>query len=163
MVTQAASPLLWTRRRPPLLMIRPSTEPSTTTLAPGSMIRLPSRLPRTCSVQFRCTMVSESTEPRTSDELLIKSGSACTACSVACSTPRSATGSMVAGVLCARARTADTTLGSPARNCAECRAIPVFPQARQSLVTVHIAILTYSHIFQCVIDDVCQNVYHCLY
>src|SRR5437660_6694050 len=91
-VTQAASPLLLTRRRPPLLLILPSTEPSTMTLAPGSMVRLPRRLPRTWSVQFLCTIVSLSTEPWTSDELLISSGPPSAPCSARAATADSNTG-----------------------------------------------------------------------
>src|SRR6516162_11673081 len=66
--------------------------------------------------------------------MLIESGCGC-GCA-ACSAPGSATGSMVAWVLCARARPADTTLGSPARNYTQCRAIPALPQARQGLAAV---------------------------
>src|ERR1700738_2498042 len=40
-VTQATRPLLLTTRLPPLLMILPSTDPSTTTVAPGSIVKLP--------------------------------------------------------------------------------------------------------------------------
>src|SRR6516165_10595874 len=70
--------------------------------------------------------------------MLIESGCGCAACSA----PGSATGSTVAWVLCARARPADTTLGSPARNYTQCRAIPALPQARQGLAAVDIGNMT---------------------
>src|SRR6516165_12813112 len=66
--------------------------------------------------------------------MLIESGCGCAACS--------ATGSMVAWVLCARARPADTTLSSPARNYTQCLAIPALPQARQGLAAVDIGNMT---------------------
>src|SRR6516164_7131940 len=72
--------------------------------------------------------------------MLIESGCGC-GCA-ACSAPGSATGSTVAWVLCARARPADTTLGSPARNYTQCRAIPALPQARQGLTAVDIGNMT---------------------
>jgi hypothetical protein len=79
-------------------------------------------------------MVSLAMEPWISDELLIKSG------------PASATGPTGSPLRSAlsgkRATTADTALGSPARNRTKCRAIPEFPQARQGLARVHIVNMT---------------------
>src|SRR6516225_2070315 len=70
--------------------------------------------------------------------MLIESGCGCAACSA----PGSATVEPVAWVLCAHARPADTTLGSPARNYTQCRAIPALPQARQGLAAVDIGNMT---------------------
>src|SRR5260370_22004736 len=97
-VTQAASPLLLMRRRTPFVLILPSTEPSTMPLAPGSMVKLPRRLPRTWSVQFLCTIVSLSTEPWTSDELLISSGPPSAPCSARAATADSNTGLPLPGI-----------------------------------------------------------------
>src|SRR5262249_9105839 len=79
--------------------------------------------------------VSLAIEPWISEELLIKSG------------PASATGlspgSTLRSALSARrATTADTALGSPARNRTKCRAILALPQARQGLAHVHFANMT---------------------
>src|SRR4029077_2680665 len=51
-VTQAACALLLTTSLPPLFTIFPSTEPSTTTFAPDSIVKLPRRFPRMCKEQF---------------------------------------------------------------------------------------------------------------
>src|ERR1700719_2020355 len=68
--THAPSPLLLTPSLPPLFIIFPSTEPSTTTSAPGSIVRLPRRFPRTCKKQSLLTIVSRRTELLISDEVL---------------------------------------------------------------------------------------------
>src|ERR1044071_5213202 len=51
-VTHAACALLLTTSLPPLFMIFPSTEPSTTTFAPDSIVKLARRFPRMCREQF---------------------------------------------------------------------------------------------------------------
>src|SRR5262249_41272755 len=71
-VTHAA---LWlTTSLPPPLMILPATEPSTTTFAPGSIVKLPTRFPRTCKKQFSRTIVSLTTELCISNEPATRSG-----------------------------------------------------------------------------------------
>src|SRR5215469_5215113 len=60
---------LWlTTSLPPPLMILPATEPSTMTFAPGSIVKLPRRFPRTCKKQFSRTIVSLTTELCISNE-----------------------------------------------------------------------------------------------
>src|SRR5262249_54024669 len=87
-------------------------------------------------------------EPWTSDEQVTRSGPASATGpatgAMTCSTKvRSASRSAARSALSARrATTADTALGSPARNRAKCGAIPVLPQARQGLALLHIAIMT---------------------
>jgi hypothetical protein len=73
-VTHDESPLFLTTSLPPLFMIFPSMEPSTTTVAPSSIVKSPRIFPRTCKEQFFSTIVSLSTEPCMSDELLTNSG-----------------------------------------------------------------------------------------
>src|SRR5271166_4201260 len=74
-VTSSATPLLLTTSLPPLFITFPSIEPSTTTLAPGSMVKLPLRFPRICRTQFLSTIVSLCTDPFMSRELLTRSSS----------------------------------------------------------------------------------------
>jgi hypothetical protein len=72
------SGLVWqqpSRARPPVPARVPYTEPSTRTSAPGSIVKLPETLPRTCTEQLFCTIASVKSEPLISVELLITSGS----------------------------------------------------------------------------------------
>src|SRR6516165_3551486 len=61
----------------PRLMILPATEPSMMTFAPGSIVKLPRRCPRTCKRQFFCTIVSLTTELFISDEPVTRRRPAC--------------------------------------------------------------------------------------
>ena len=64
----------------PRLMILPATEPSMMTFAPGSIVKLPRRCPRTCKRQFFCTIVSLTTELFISDEPVTRRRPASTSC-----------------------------------------------------------------------------------